>query len=238
MDELITVCVSLFSRSACVCTGLSGRHACRRWQWSCERARNEILPWRHILPTLWCCWWQNDCRFWQIFRVNSNIGLLHSSTGFLFRFSCGVPGDINKCFWHLLVGKVHSKRTSDRRELFGFHTEHVIIFVLTWRTLIMSNACRNHGFLLKTRCRWFALMSTITGESRLSCTAQIDAVLTEVFEVTQQKFGRVGIVVNNCGILQEFNWQQCVDINLVFCWRFLTDFFCNYPGNCFWRTLL
>lgn len=39
--------------------------------------------------------------------------------------------------------------------------------------------------------------------------------LTEVFRKTKDTYGQLDLVVNNAGIVNEKNWQQCIDVNLV-----------------------
>ena len=41
-------------------------------------------------------------------------------------------------------------------------------------------------------------------------------VHADVFEFAEQRLrGNVSIVVNNCSILHEFDWKNCLDVNIV-----------------------
>ena len=43
----------------------------------------------------------------------------------------------------------------------------------------------------------------------------LNAPFLEIFSQAKDKFGQIDIVVRNAGILDEFNWELCLNINLV-----------------------
>ena len=43
----------------------------------------------------------------------------------------------------------------------------------------------------------------------------IEIPFLEIFSQAKDKFGQIDIVVGNAGILDEFNWELCLNINLV-----------------------
>ena len=64
------------------------------------------------------------------------------------------------------------------------------------------------------------------GFSLYDKTKKVSFVLA-AFTEAEEKLGVLQIVVNNSGILQEFEWQQCFDVNLV-CQLSLVVY-CFYP---------
>ncbi|XP_060082735.1 15-hydroxyprostaglandin dehydrogenase [NAD(+)]-like [Ylistrum balloti] len=63
-------------------------------------------------------------------------------------------------------------------------------------------------------------LATLYGDNNVTfvtCDVRNEDQFRNVFQVTKDKLGQVDIVINNAGILDEENWEKCVDVNLKGC---------------------